>query len=75
MTVFSDINTELLICVACLSSRDSFSSFDKKKLVQLAKLYSRDFSSVELLALDAQLENYILDMRSDSDFDELTIIG
>ncbi|PIN08532.1 hypothetical protein CDL12_18893 [Handroanthus impetiginosus] len=36
---FSEINTELLICVACLSPRDSFSSFDKKKLVQLAKLY------------------------------------
>ncbi|PIN18235.1 Tam3-transposase (Ac family) [Handroanthus impetiginosus] len=72
---FSEINTELLICVACLSPRDSFSSFDKKKLVQLAKLYPHDFSSVELLALDAQLENYILDMRSDSDFDELTSIG
>ncbi|PIN19602.1 hypothetical protein CDL12_07704 [Handroanthus impetiginosus] len=72
---FSEINTELLICVACLSPRDSFSSFDKKKLVQLAKLYSRDFFFVELLAIDAQLENYILDMCSDSDFDELTTIG
>ncbi|PIN17272.1 hypothetical protein CDL12_10074 [Handroanthus impetiginosus] len=50
---FSEINTELLFCVECLSSRDSFSSFDKKKLVQLAKFYPRDFSSVELLALDA----------------------
>ncbi|PIN10619.1 hypothetical protein CDL12_16785 [Handroanthus impetiginosus] len=72
---FSEIKTELLICVICLSPRDSLSSFDKKKLVQLAKLYPRDFSFVELLALDAQLENYILDMRSDSDFDELTTIG
>ncbi|PIM99454.1 hypothetical protein CDL12_28055 [Handroanthus impetiginosus] len=72
---FLEIKTELLICVACLSPRDSFSSFDKKKLVQLAKLYLRDFSFVELLALDAQLENYILDMRSDSDFDKLRTIG
>ncbi|PIN13581.1 hypothetical protein CDL12_13780 [Handroanthus impetiginosus] len=72
---FSEINTELLICVACLSPRDPFSSFDKKKLVQLAKLYPHDFSSVVVLALDAQLENYILDMRSDFDFDQLTNIG
>ena len=64
---FSEINMELFICVACLSPRDSFSSFDKKKLVQFPKLYPRDFFSIELLALDAQLENYILDMRSDSD--------
>ncbi|PIN08331.1 hypothetical protein CDL12_19093 [Handroanthus impetiginosus] len=72
---FSEIKTELLICVACLNPRDSFSSFDKKKLVQLAKLYPHDFSFVELLELDAQLEKYILDIRSDSDFDELTTIG
>ncbi|PIN00852.1 hypothetical protein CDL12_26644 [Handroanthus impetiginosus] len=72
---FSEIDMKLLICVACLSPRDSFSSFNKKKLVQLPELYPCDFSSVELLALDAQLENYILDMRSDSDFDELTSIG
>ncbi|PIN03172.1 hypothetical protein CDL12_24311 [Handroanthus impetiginosus] len=68
------IKTKLLICVACLSPRDSFSSFEKKNLVQLAKLYSRDFSSIELLALDAHFENYISDMRSNSYFDELTTI-
>ncbi|PIN10029.1 hypothetical protein CDL12_17381 [Handroanthus impetiginosus] len=74
--IFYQINTELLICVACLSPRESFSSFDKKKLVQLVKLYPRDFFFffVELLAIDAQLENSILDMCLDSDFDELTTI-
>ncbi|PIM98832.1 hypothetical protein CDL12_28683 [Handroanthus impetiginosus] len=50
-------------------------SLVKKKLVQLANLYSCDFSFIELLALDTQLKNYILDLRSDSDFDELTSIG
>ncbi|XP_050208344.1 uncharacterized protein LOC126657636 [Mercurialis annua] len=36
---FDEVNTELLLCVACLSPKDSFSAFDKKKLVKMAEFY------------------------------------
>ena len=32
---FTEINTELLLCVACLNPCDSFIAFDKKKLLRL----------------------------------------
>ncbi|MCH82423.1 zinc finger MYM-type protein 1-like [Trifolium medium] len=63
---FTEVNTELLLCVACLSPRHSFSAFDKRKLVRLAQFYPSEFSAVELLALDCQLENYFLDLKEHS---------
>ncbi|KAJ8768088.1 hypothetical protein K2173_021028 [Erythroxylum novogranatense] len=33
---FNEVNTKLLICVACLNPSDSFYAFDKQKLIQLA---------------------------------------
>ena len=48
-----------------------FLAFDKRKLIQFAKFYKSDFSPVELAALDFQLENYILDVRSDMQFSEI----
>ncbi|KAI5438902.1 hypothetical protein KIW84_024574 [Lathyrus oleraceus] len=68
---FPEVNTELLLCVACLSPRDSFSAFDKERLIRLAQFYPSEFSQVELLTLDCQLENYFLDVCSDSEFSEL----
>ncbi|KAL5540784.1 hypothetical protein UlMin_042397 [Ulmus minor] len=68
---FNEVNTELLICMVCLSPIDLFSSFDKKMLVQLAKYYQDDFSTAELMALDIQLKTYIIDMRSSEEFREL----
>jgi hypothetical protein len=32
---FTEINTELLICVSCLDPKNSFSSFNKDRLLQL----------------------------------------
>lgn len=61
----------LLLCVACLSPRDSFSAFDKERLIRLAQFYPLEFSQVELLTLDCQLENYFLDVCSDNEFSEL----
>ena len=72
---FNEVNTELLLCMACLSSTDSFSALDKRKLIQFAKFYKSDFSRVELATLDFQLENYILDVRSDRQFSEIKGIG
>ncbi|KAL5545449.1 hypothetical protein UlMin_005136 [Ulmus minor] len=68
---FNEVNTELLICMVCLSPIDFFSSFDKKRLIQLAEYYQDDFSTAELMALDIQLETYIIDMRSSEEFREL----
>ena len=72
---FTEVNIEFLLYVACLSPRESFVSFNKQKLIQLAQFYPSEFSSVELMALDCQLENYIVDVRSDSRFLELKGIG
>ena len=57
--------------MSCLNPTNSFSSFDKEKLIRLAELYPHDFSEVDLRALDIQLQNYIVDMRSDERFSKL----
>ncbi|XP_057760517.1 uncharacterized protein LOC130980889 [Arachis stenosperma] len=72
---FTEVNTELLLCIACLNPRHSFIAFDKEKLIQLAQFYPLEFSSTQLLALDSQLENFILDVRSDDQFSNLNGIG
>ncbi|XP_060974064.1 uncharacterized protein LOC115695026 [Cannabis sativa] len=54
---------------------DSFSAFDKRKLIHFAEYYPKDFSTIELLALDDQLETYIIDMRSSDEFMGLKGIG
>ncbi|KAI5324597.1 hypothetical protein L3X38_033670 [Prunus dulcis] len=72
---FNEVNTELLICLACLSPNDSFVAFDKQKLLRLAQFYPQDFSDRDLLALDDQLELYIHYVSSSSDFSDLQGIG
>jgi len=68
---FNEVNTELLLCMTCLSLADSFSAFDKIKLIRFAEFYKSDFSPIELATLDFQLENYILDVRSNRQFSEI----
>ncbi|XP_034211299.1 zinc finger MYM-type protein 1-like [Prunus dulcis] len=72
---FNEVNTELLICLACLSPNDSFVAFDKQKLLRLAQFYPQDFSDGDLLALDDQLELYIHYVSSSSDFSDFQGIG
>ncbi|PIA38271.1 hypothetical protein AQUCO_02800149v1 [Aquilegia coerulea] len=72
---FPELATELISCVGCLSPAKSFSAFDKKKLVQLAKFYEVYFSSLDLLVLDDQLDMYYLDMTKNIDFLGLNEIG
>ncbi|XP_031378142.1 zinc finger MYM-type protein 1 [Punica granatum] len=72
---FNEVYTNLLLCVACLSPNDSFASFDKSKLIQLARFYPSEFSEVDIQLLDNQLETYILDMRSHEEFLNLENIG
>ena len=72
---FNEVNTNLLLCVACLSPKDSFSAYDKKKLIQFAEYYPEDFSAIELMRLDDQLETYIIDVSSNEQFLGLKGIG
>ncbi|XP_065632016.1 uncharacterized protein LOC136068588 [Quercus suber] len=65
---FSEANTDLLLCIACLNPSNSFVAFDKEKLIRLAKFYRSDFLRTNILALDSQLQNYIFDMRSNNFF-------
>lgn len=55
------ISTELLVCMRVISLRDLFSTVNKEKIYCLAQLYCTDFSPIDLLVLENQLENYILD--------------
>ena len=68
---FSEANSELCLCVACLCPDDSFSAFDKNKLIRLGEYYLEDFSPIDLLALDDILETYIIDVRIDNNFEGL----
>ena len=65
---FSETSTRLLKCIACLDPRDSFSNFDHDKLVELANIYSIDFSSQELYLLTDQLNIYIDVMKRSTEF-------
>ncbi|XP_052291975.1 uncharacterized protein LOC102612274 [Citrus sinensis] len=72
---FNEVNTELLLCLDCLCPKDSFAAFNKEKLLRLAQLYPKDFSQVDLMALDTQLDVYIMDMQSSVEFSELNGIS
>ena len=72
---FLEADTDLLLCMACLNPSNSFVTFDKEKLIRLAKFYPSDFSRIDILALGSQLQNYIFDMRSNDLFLELQGVG
>ncbi|KAI8572728.1 hypothetical protein RHMOL_Rhmol01G0222200 [Rhododendron molle] len=68
---FTEANSELLLCVACLDPRNYFSSFDKKKLLRLAEFYPKEFSPVDRMVLYDQLDTYIFYMRNSDEFSRL----
>jgi hypothetical protein len=65
---FTETSIELLLCVACLNLSDSFSTFNKEKLLRLALFYPSEFSIVDLMVLGDQLDTYIIDLRGDDEF-------
>ncbi|KAJ6960200.1 hypothetical protein NC653_038286 [Populus alba x Populus x berolinensis] len=65
---FTETSTELLLCVACLNPSDSFSAFNKEKLLHLALFYPSKFSIVDLMVLGDQLDTYIIDLCGDDEF-------
>ncbi|XP_049367162.1 uncharacterized protein LOC125832066 [Solanum verrucosum] len=64
---FNEVTTNLLHGVACLNPVDSFSSFNIRKIMRMAKLYPDDFDEFSMNALENQLATYIIDVR---DMDE-----
>ena len=48
---------------------------DKHKLLRLAEFYPNDFSPMDLVALETQLDVYIMDVSSDNKFSWLKGIG
>ncbi|KAL6548418.1 hypothetical protein OROGR_008839 [Orobanche gracilis] len=72
---FTEGNTELLTCIACLDPSNSYSYFDHTKLLRMAELYPNDFSLMDRKLLVNQLNNFIFDVISDTSFCELRDIG
>ncbi|XP_074290512.1 uncharacterized protein LOC141617229 [Silene latifolia] len=72
---FDEKSAELLKCIACLSPINLFVYFDKKKLLELADFYPKEFSGVEKIGLGFQLDLFIKDMRNDPRFHHLKNIG
>ena len=72
---FSEVNTDLLLCMACLNPSNSFVAFDKENLILLAKFYPSNFLVTDILALGSQLQNYIFDMRNNDLFLEFQGVG
>ena len=66
---------ELLICMAALNTVNSFASYDAQKVMRLSQFYPNDFSSMDLLRLEPQLEIFIDDMRKDDRFKCVTHLG
>jgi len=66
-----ETRTKLLLCVACLNPSDSFSTFNKEKLIRLTLFYPNEFSIVDLMVLGDQLDTYIIDLRGNDEFSSI----
>ncbi|KRG99314.1 hypothetical protein GLYMA_18G136400v4, partial [Glycine max] len=68
---FTETNTQLLLCMDCLNPTNLFSTFDNARLIEFAKFYPCEFSAINLVMLNNQLETYIIDMRNNIEFSSL----
>jgi hypothetical protein len=71
---FGEVSSELLVFMACLNPRNSFSNFDVDKLVRLAKIYATDFDVGDLL-LPSQLRGFVSRARRTQEFLGCTELG
>uniref|UniRef100_A0A8R7VAZ0 Zinc finger MYM-type protein 1 n=1 Tax=Triticum urartu TaxID=4572 RepID=A0A8R7VAZ0_TRIUA len=65
---FNEKNSKLLICLAALSPKESFKDFNLEHLMDIARLYPKDFDDGELRDLTHHLRLYIADVRVDGRF-------
>jgi len=73
--LFDEVNSEILFWIASLSPMDSFSQFKKSMLVRLTELYLDDFSFVERISLDHQLDIYLDNVQRDERFTNFKSLG
>ncbi|XP_074297376.1 uncharacterized protein LOC141628092 [Silene latifolia] len=66
---------EMLMCMACFSPADIFASFDKDKLVRIAKFYPNEFNDTEITLLEFELDIFESDMLRDSRFHLIKSLG
>ncbi|XP_055822067.1 uncharacterized protein LOC129890559 [Solanum dulcamara] len=59
---FNEVTTDLLHGIACLNPINSFSSFDIKKVMRMAKLYQDDFDESNMSVLENQLASYVVNV-------------
>ena len=62
---FSEATTDLLLGVACLNPSDSFSNFDKNKILKMAQLYPDDFDDLAIETLACELDTFIANAADD----------
>ena len=72
---FTELSSELLMCISCLDPRNSFSKFNNSRLLRLAELYPEDFSIFDRMELKEQLKTYIFEMKRNENFSNLDGIG
>ena len=72
---FPETSIELLLGVACLNPIDSFSNWDKEKILQMAQLYPNDFDELGIEALSCELDTFIINVHDDKRFSNLRGIG
>ncbi|KAL6521278.1 hypothetical protein OROGR_017847 [Orobanche gracilis] len=68
---FSEVSSDLLICMAALNPHNSFHDFDPSKLLKMAEFYPEDFSCVERMTLEHELDIYIDNVQEDDTFANL----
>uniref|UniRef100_A0A7N0RAE9 Zinc finger MYM-type protein 1-like n=1 Tax=Kalanchoe fedtschenkoi TaxID=63787 RepID=A0A7N0RAE9_KALFE len=72
---FDEVNMELLMCMSSLNPANSFAAFDKQRILRLAEFYPNEFSTVDLMKLDFQLQVYINDLSKDVRFQQVRDLG
>ncbi|XP_070003148.1 uncharacterized protein [Nicotiana sylvestris] len=61
---FDIVSSDLLLGVASLNSANSFTNFDKGRIMSLAKCYPNEFDEVQIRDLSYQLDTFIIHMRA-----------
>jgi len=72
---FNETSSQLLICSASFSPRDSFNDFNLENLMSLAKLYPHDFDAGDLRDLRHHLGVYISNVKDDDRFSNLQTVS
>ena len=65
---FSEANTDLLDCIACLDPNNEFFNFDMDKLAHLTDLYPIDFTNTGRTFFSQKLQYFLSDMKIDGRF-------